>query len=121
MQQGDSLATTGYNNDKLQQSASLATPSPSDSTQPQLKDLVLVKLIKWQEIGLQLGIEDYELTKIGVDFTRLDDCKREMFRVWLRMCTNPNYHDLIKALKAAGETKAAQELQNKIEATYSHQ
>ena len=64
-------------------------------------------------MGLQLGIEDYELQKIRLNYQEHDDRKREMFRVWLRDCKNLTYHDLIKALEAAGESKAAQQIREK--------
>ena len=96
-QYGDSFAT-GY-----------AQPS-----QPQLKDLILIKILNWQEIGIQLKIDDYEIQKIHLEYKKVDECKREMFRTWLRTGVNPNYSDLIKALEAAGETKAAHDLQDTI-------
>lgn len=82
--------------------------------EPELKDLVLIKLLDWQSVGLQLEVEDYELQKIKCDYPlSLDNQKREMFRAWLRTCLSPNYHDLIEALEAVGERKAANELRNK--------
>ena len=92
---------------------SLTTVAPSSFPQPELKDLDLIKLVDWQGVGLQLGIEDYELQKIKLNYQEHDDRKREMFRAWLRTCTNPNYHDLIKALEAKGERNAAQQLKDK--------
>ena len=89
--------------------------APGDQTQAhssalELKELELIKLDNWQGVGLQLGIEDCELQKIRLNYQEHDDQKREMFRVWLRTCANPNYHDLIKALEAAGESEAAQQI-----------
>ena len=83
------------------------------SVRPQLKDLDLIKLMNWQGVGLQLGIEDCELQKIEVDYQRLDDRKRKMFRTWLRT-TSPNYHDLITALEAVNERTAAQYVREKL-------
>ena len=79
-----------------------------------MKDLILIKIAKWQEVGIQLGIDDHEIQKIYLDYKKLDDCKREMFRTWLRTSINPNYSDLIKALEAAREMKAAHDLQDTI-------
>ena len=87
--------------------------APSSFPQLELKDLDLIKVVNWQGVGLQLGIEDYELQKIKLDYQQHDDRKREMFRVWLRTCTDPNYHDLIDALEVMGERNAAQQLQDK--------
>ena len=83
------------------------------SSAPELKDLDLIKLVNWQGVGLQLGIEDYELQKIRMNYQEHDDRKREMFRIWLRTCPNPNYEYLIKALAAVGEKKTAEEIRDK--------
>ena len=80
--------------------------APSSFPRPELKDLDLIKLVDWQGVGLQLGIEDYEFQKIKLNYQEHDDRKREMFRAWLRTCTNPNYHDLIKALEAKEVTSS---------------
>ena len=82
--------------------------------QPELKDLDLIELVNWQGVGLQLGVKDYELQKIQLDYHRHDDQKREMFRVWLRTSVNPNYDDVIKALEVIGERKVAQQLRDKF-------
>ena len=85
------------------------------SPQPELKDLDLIEVVNWQGVGLQLGVRDYELHKIKLDYHHHDDRKREMFRAWLRTCVNPNYHNLIgKALEAVGERKTAQQLRDNI-------
>lgn len=79
---------------------------------PELKDLDLIKLVDWQGVGLQLGIEDYKLQRIQLDYKQHGDQKREMFRIWLRTCPNPNYGDLVKALEAVEEKKVAQQIRN---------
>ena len=84
------------------------------SSTPELKDLDLIKLVNWQGVGLQLGIEDYELQTIELNYQKHGDQKREMFRVWLRTRANPNYHDLIKALEAVEERKVAQQIREKF-------
>ena len=84
------------------------------SPQPELKDLDLIEVVNWQGVGLQLGVRDYELQKIKLDYQRHDDRKRGMFRAWLHTCVNPNYHNLIKALEAVGERKTAQQLRDKM-------
>ena len=61
----------------------------SSFSRSELNDLDLIKLVDWQGVGLQLGIEDYELQKIKLNYQEHDDRKREMFRAWLRTCTKP--------------------------------
>ena len=87
--------------------------SQKPSSTPELKDLDLIKVVDWQGVGLQLGIEDYELRTIKLNYQRHADQKREMFRVWLRSCPNANYHDLIKALEAVGERNVAEQIRQK--------
>ena len=73
-----------------------------------MKDLVLIKVTEWYELGLQLGVEDAELEVIEKsnrgDFKA---CRRNMFRAWLRITPNPSYQQLVEALVAVGEAKAA--------------
>ena len=87
----------------------------SNSAQPELKNLDCIKLLNWESVGLQLGIDDHVLQTIKCDYHRHDDRKREMFRAWLRTCTNPNYHELIKALEEVGEKRAVKQLVDKIQ------
>ena len=87
--------------------------SQTHSSAPELKDLDLIKLVNWQGVGLQLGIEDYELQTIQLNYQKHGDQKRELFRVWLRTCPNPNYHDLNKALETVGERKVAEQIRDK--------
>ena len=82
--------------------------------QPEMKDLEVIELVNWQGVGLELGVKDYELQKIQLDYHHLDDQKREMFRAWLRTSVDPNYDDVIKALETVRERKAAQQLRDKF-------
>ena len=75
---------------------------------PQMKDLVLIKVTEWYELGLQLGVEDAELEEIEKNNRGdLKACRRNMFRAWLRITPNPSYQQLAEALMAVGEAKAA--------------
>ena len=50
---------------------------------PQMKDLVLIKVTEWYELGLQLGVDDAELEEIEKNNRGdLRSCRRKMFRVW---------------------------------------
>ena len=76
--------------------------------EPQLKDLELVQVNKWYDLGLQLELKDAELEVIKRENQgNLKACQREMFRVWLRMTPTPSYQQLVEALVAVGEAKAA--------------
>ena len=81
---------------------------------PLLKDLVLVQVAEWYDLGLQLGVEDEELDVIKKNNPgNLRACKREMFRKWLRITANPSYQQLVEALKAVGDVKEADQLSKK--------
>ena len=79
-----------------------------------MKDLDLLKLLDWEGVGLQLGIKDYELQEIKRNYQRHGDCKREMFRVWLRACANTDYPSLFEALQKAREKDAVQQVKELI-------
>ena len=73
-----------------------------------MKDLVLIKVTEWYELGLQLGVEDTELEVIEKNnLGDLKACRRNMFRAWLRITPNPSYLQLVEALMAVGEGKEA--------------
>ena len=73
-----------------------------------MKDLVLIKVTEWYELGLQLGVDDAELEEIEKN-NRGDirACRRNMFRAWLRITRSPSYQQLVEALMAVGEDKEA--------------
>ena len=79
--------------------------------EPQLKDLVLIRTVKWYNLGLQLGVEDAELKPIQHNYPRDSEaCTREMFRAWLRTGSSPSYQQLVEALRAVGENREANRL-----------
>ena len=81
---------------------------------PQMKDLVLIKVTEWYELGLQLGVEDAELEVIEKNNRGdLKTCRRNMFRAWLRITPSPSYQQLVEALVAVGEDKEADLLRKK--------
>ena len=87
----------------------ISDPDVWSGTQgPKMKDLVLIKLTEWYELGLQLGVEDAELEEIEKkNQGNLKACRRNMFRAWLRITPNPSYQQLVEALMTVGEGKAA--------------
>ena len=82
---------------------------------PQLKDLVLVQVIRWYELGLQLGVRDTELEVIKRNNPGdLEACRRDMFRAWLRINPSPSYQNLIDALVIVREVREADHLCKKF-------
>ena len=84
---------------------------PTPLMKPQMKDLVLIKTVKWYNLGLQLGIEDTELDMIEQNNPKdIDACKRSMFKAWIRITPSPSYQQLVEALQTVGETSEAHRL-----------
>jgi len=67
-----------------------------------------VKVKDWYSLGLQLDIEDHDLTTI--ESNRRQDqegCKRDMFKAWLRNCPQASYRQLVQALVDLGDVSEA--------------
>ena len=77
-----------------------------------MQDLVTqVLTTNWYHLGLQLDIDDYSLQQIQADERGNEDQKTCMFRTWLRVCENPSWKAVVKALKTIGEKKLAAKLE----------
>ena len=66
----------------------------SGTQEPQMKDLILIKVTEWYELGLQMGVDDAELEEI--EKNNLRACRRKMFRAWLRITPSP-FYQLVEA------------------------
>ena len=92
---------------------------PAASQQPTLKqvhkELYNTVANKWEDIGIQLDIEDGELAKVKADHPgESGSCLREMLRIWLKKVQPcPSWKDLVEALKVLGEEKLAVQLKKK--------
>ena len=76
--------------------------------QPQLKDLVTIKVVEWYDLGLQLDIHDDELDVIQKDHRGdIRACRREMFKAWLKSFPTATYQQLVQALLNIGENREA--------------
>ena len=68
----------------------------SGTQEPQMKDLILIKVTEWYELGLQLGVDDAELEEIEKNNRGdLRACRRNRFRAWLRITPSPSYQQLV--------------------------
>ena len=57
---------------------------------------------KWHDLGLELLEQDDEENLNEIEANNSNDvskCCKEMFRLWLRKCTNATWNQLIQALK----------------------
>ena len=89
--------------------------SSSSIVEPQLKDLILVRTVKWYELGLQLEVEGKDLDVIQANNqNNIEACKREMFSKWLRITPNASYQQVVEALQVVGEISEANHLCKKF-------
>ena len=66
-----------------------------------------VRTNRWYALGLQLGIEDKELEAIKINSGGdIDECRRDMFRLWMRTTSTPTRKGLLDALR----TRAVNEI-----------
>ena len=60
-----------------------------------------VKTNKWEELGIQLGLQYNDLVAIRKQFSdTIGDCRREMFALWIQTSTTPSRDQLLQALKS---------------------
>lgn len=82
-------------------------------SKPCLKDLILLKITRWYELGLRLDIERYQLELIKKNNPGdTSQCVIDMFYHWLYNSLDASYHKLMEALCDIGEIEAASQLHN---------
>ena len=89
-------------------------PSPKDSAL-NLKNLSseLATVIDWFSLGLNLGLQKHELTKIERDYQRNDRRRTEMLDLWLQRTPNTTWEDVVRALQQMGENRVAEKIREK--------
>ena len=91
---------------------------------PQQKSVPTLKLLqkelykiakKWEDIGIQLDIDDDVLVKVKSDnHGESKNCLREMLRIWVKKVDpQPSWTNLAEALKVLEEDELAQRLKDK--------
>lgn len=87
--------------------------------EPSLKELVSLPIVSWYEVGLRLGVKQFELKRIQSTHANRPDfharCRSDMFQTWLDNHPNPTYNDVRTALINCREKEAVQEVNAKIE------
>ena len=89
----------------------------STAVKPDVKTLCneLVSVSDWRKLGLNLGVQDYELDKIERSHPS-EDCGRwmqETFSLWLRHTPNASWGDVVGALRRMGENTVAERIEQK--------
>ena len=68
----------------------------------------------WYGLGLVLGISERDLDIIRHDYRdKIQDCRREMFKLWLQTDSDASYKKLVSALRAVGDHWYADRLTRK--------
>ncbi len=89
-------------------------PPASPVPKPTLRDLVRLPAIDWYNVGLELELDEGDLDTVSKD-NHLDDAKarRDMYRLWLRRCSDPSFQELVNALYQSGHESVAESLRLK--------
>lgn len=89
----------------------LLIASTSTISCPELRDLVLLPVIHWFELGLWLNIPEGDLSIIEADNPiNTEACKRKMFSSWLKNNPEASYRQLVDALHTVGSHRMADQL-----------
>ena len=75
----------------------------------------LVSVSDWRKLGLNLGVQDYELDKIERSHPGegCDGWKRETFSLWLQCKPSASWRDVVRALQQMGENSVAEWIKQK--------
>ena len=70
---------------------------------------------KWEDIGIQLDIDDGLLSEVKANYHGDSASSlREMLRIWLKKSNpEPSWNDIVEALECLREEKLSQELNEK--------
>ena len=89
----------------------------STAVKPDAKTLCneLVSVSDWRKLGLNLGVQDYELDQIERSRSAegCDGWKRETFSLWLRRKSSASWQDVVQALRQMGENTEAKRIELK--------
>ena len=93
--------------------------SPTVSVKPTLKELLRelrAKAADWEDIGIELEVNDGALKQIKTDNPgNSKSCLRELFRKWLSCADpQPKWPDIVEAVEGIGD----EELATKIKERY---
>ena len=87
------------------------------AVKPELKDLLkelYTKASEWINIGVLLDIDPGRLDNIKADNHTVQNCLREMLRIWLtRLSPPPSWAAIAEAIEVLGDQKLADQLRTK--------
>ena len=79
---------------------------------PKVGDLFseLKTVTDWHLLGINLGLQTYELLQIERDHQGNERQKREMLDLWLRRTPDAGWKDVVSALKEMKENRVAESI-----------
>ena len=84
----------------------------AEDEEPSLKEFINLPIVSWYEVGLQLGLKQFQLKRIQSTHANQPDfhvrCRSDVFQLWLESHPNPTYTDIHTALINCREKEAAQ-------------
>ena len=90
----------------------------STAVKPDVKTLCseLANIVEWKKLGLNLGIQNFELTKIQANHPNegCDGWKRETFSLWLQKTPSASWSDVVEALRQMGENSVVERINKYI-------
>ena len=70
----------------------------------------LKTVTNWYQLGINLGLQVYELKQIERDFQGNERRKQEMLDLWLRRNRDAGWRDVVSALRQMGENRVAESM-----------
>ena len=70
----------------------------------------LKEVTEVEDLGLKLGVPEYEVDRVKRDFHATNDQKREVLRWWLNNNLNPTWGEIIAALRSMNKLARANEV-----------
>ena len=67
----------------------------------------------WYQLGINLGLQKYELNRIEQDYQGNKRQMQPMLDLWLRRTPNTSWKDLVSALDEMGENRVAERIRKK--------
>ena len=75
-------------------------------------------MLDWYDLGTKLGLPDYKLKEIWLDYTGTVQQRQEMISKWLAYDTEASWNKLARALEEIGMRVVAKEILDKYVSGY---
>ena len=101
----------------MQATAAATNQEQPSEPAPDLKDLfkeLCITADNWENIGVLLGIEPWQLNSVKTAENLPQNCLREMLKVWLkRISPPPTWSSIAEAIEVLGDQELAARLRRK--------